>query len=254
MLEVRQQLVVLGQLLVDGERPAQRPRGGRVVAGDHVGEAAQQLVVGRSRAGASSAGRGRARSRRRPSRSRRPTPRSRRPPPRSPERGPDRGRRPRRQLRGASGSRAAPTRCSTRSATSKASRVREQQRVPGLGDGPVDQAACPVRMRGDPRGHGAGEQVPRARARTSSAELGGTSPRRRGGLVTAATPGPFGRLDQVGDDRLVRFDHRRGPVPGPTVGVLLAGQHGRERGMDAAPLPARSRRRTSRSGPAGAAA
>ena len=85
---------------------------------------------------------------------------------------------------------------------------------------------------GDPGRHRGREQVPGA-VRGLRAEVGGTGPRRRGGLVTTASPGPFGRFDQVRDDRLVRFDHRRGAVPRPAVGVLLAGQRGRERGMDA---------------------
>ena len=252
--QVREQLEVLGELFMDGERAAERCGGGRVVAGDDMGAAAHQLVVG-PLAGGRVGGRRRDQRwcRRCRTRSHRPTRRSR--PLRQPV------------------SRARTWSCSAAStarleqhpvgqlhrpgvpldAAAEPSRVRQQERVVGLGDGLLDQVAGAVGVRGHPRSHRRREQVPCPLVGVG-VELGGSLPRGRGRLVAAAPFSPLARPPPARPPptRPARPPRRTGARPAgrrpPHGRELRPARHGRGAGRRSGPP------RTSPTAPAGAAA
>jgi hypothetical protein len=108
------------------------------------------------------------------------------------------------------------------------------------GGSTVQQPERPVRLPGKPGGvRGVGQ--PAAAQLLGGGELGRPLQRPGGSGVPAAAPGPLGRAFELVGDLGVGLHGRGRPVPGATVGMLLALQRGRERPVDGLPLVDRGR-------------
>jgi hypothetical protein len=102
----------------------------------------------------------------------------------------------------------------------------------------VQQPECPVRLPGEPGGV-RGVHQPAAAQLLGRGELGRALQRPGGGGVPAAAPGPLGRAFQLVGHLGVGLHGRGRPVPGTTVGILLAHQRRRQRLVDGLPLAER---------------
>jgi hypothetical protein len=70
------------------------------------------------------------------------------------------------------------------------------------------------------------------------AQFGGALPRGCGGLVASPCLGSRSSSVQLGHHGVVGLVDRRGPVPGPAVGVLVVDEDGRQGRVYSAPVDA----------------
>ena len=127
-----------------------------------------------------------------------------------------------------------------------AAEVRDVGSQAWLGDAAgrtVQQPERPVGLPGKPGGV-RGVRQPAAAQLLGGGERSRALQRPRGGRVPAAAPGPLGRAFELVGDLGGGLGGRGRPMPGATVGVLLAFERSRELLMDRLPLAERRPRYT----------